>query len=66
MFATDLLPLIITVAGAFFLIRLRFFFIAHPLKVIGKIKNTVKDKSSRKTYLLRTERIISFMIKSTI
>ena len=52
MFATDLLPLIITVAGAFFLIRLRFFFIAHPLKVIGKIKNTVKDKSSRKALAL--------------
>ena len=49
---TDLLPLIITLVGAFFLIRLRFFFIDHPLRVIKRIGNTVKDKTSRKSLAL--------------
>lgn len=52
MSVTNLLPLIITFAGVFFLIRLRFFFIVHPLKVIKRIGNTVKDKTSRKSLAL--------------
>lgn len=52
MSVTDLLPLIITFLGVFFLIKLRFFFIAHPIKVIKKIGNTVKDKTSRKSLAL--------------
>jgi AGCS family alanine or glycine:cation symporter len=52
MSVTDLLPLLITFAGAFFLIRLRFFFIAHPIKIAKKIKCTVKNKRSRKSLAL--------------
>ncbi len=52
MSVTDLLPLIITFIGAFFLMRLRFFFVAHPIKVIKKIGETVKDKPSRKSLAL--------------
>ena len=52
MSVTDMLPLIITFIGGFFLIRLRFFFIANPKAVIKRINNTVKDKSSRKSLAL--------------
>ncbi len=52
MSVTDLLPLIITFAGVFFLIKLRFFFIAHPIMVAKKIKNTFKDKRSGKSLAL--------------
>lgn len=52
MSVTDTLPLIITFTGVFFLIKLRFFFITRPKAVIKKIKNTVKDRPSRKSLAL--------------
>ncbi len=48
----NLLPFVITFLGAYFLIKLRFFFIAHPIKTLKKIRNTVKDSSSRKSLAL--------------
>ena len=40
-----LLPLIITVAGAFFLIKLRAFFIFHPIRVLKLIISSFEDNS---------------------
>lgn len=48
----NLLPFMITFLGAYFLVKLRFFFIVHPIKTLKKIGNIVKDGSSRKSLAL--------------
>ncbi len=42
----NLLPIIITVAGAYFIVKLRAFFILRPITVAKKLFVTLKDKSS--------------------
>ena len=48
----NFLPLIITIAGLYFLIKLKFFFIRHPIKVIKKLFITLREKSSRRALAL--------------
>ncbi len=48
----DILPIPITVMGVFFLIKLRFFFIVHPIKTAKQIAVSLKDSSSRRSLAL--------------
>lgn len=48
----NFLPLIIIIAGLYFLIKLKFFFIRHPIKVIKKLFITLREKSSRRALAL--------------
>lgn len=43
----NLLPLLITAVGTYFLVKLRFFFVLHPIKTAKMLLRTVKDKESR-------------------
>lgn len=42
----NLLPLLITAVGTYFLIKLRLFFVLHPLKTAKKLRLAIKDKES--------------------
>ncbi len=48
----DLLPIPIAVLGVFFLMKLRFFFIVHPIKTAREIGGALSDSSSRKSLAL--------------
>ena len=48
----NLLPIIITVFGFFILSRLRFFFIAHPVKTAKRTLSLFRDASSRRSLAL--------------
>ena len=52
MLILNLLPLMITAAGLFFLIKLKFFFIAHPIRTAKMMKIAVGRKESRKAVCL--------------
>ena len=52
MFFLNLLPLFVTAAGTFFLIKLRFFFIVHPIKTAKKLRCAVSDRESRRALSL--------------
>ena len=46
------LPLILSAVGIYFLIKLRFFFILHPVKTVGKTFRAIKDKRALKSLTL--------------
>ena len=48
----DLLPILITVFGLYMLIKLRFFFLFHPIKTAKKMLSLFRDKSSRASLFL--------------
>ena len=48
----NFLPMLVTAFGLYMLIRLRFFFLIHPLKTGKKLLSTFKDKSSVKSLTL--------------
>ena len=48
----NLLPIIITLFGAYLLIKLRFFFVLHPIYTAKRLCGIMKDKSSRKSLAL--------------
>ncbi len=48
----DFLPMLIAASGIFFLIKLRCFFIIHPLKTLKRIRSALSDKASRKSLAL--------------
>ena len=41
MLIISFLPILIIVIGGYFLMKLRFFFILHPIKTVRKIKKAV-------------------------
>ncbi len=47
-----LLPLLVILAGAYFLTRLRFFFIRHPVSVLKRIAKNSRDEGSRRALML--------------
>ena len=47
MLIISFLPILIIVIGGYFLMKLRFFFILHPIKTAGKIKRSMKSKEAR-------------------
>lgn len=50
--ANFLLPLALSATGLFLLIRLRFFFILHPIKTANQIVKGLSDRESRRSLLL--------------
>ena len=48
----DLLPIMITVFGFYMLVKLRFFFIIHPIKTAKKMLPLFRDKRSRTSLFL--------------
>ncbi len=47
-----LLPLLVTFAGAYMLIRLRAFFILHPIKTLRAGAHALKDRDVRSSFIL--------------
>ena len=47
-----ILPILVTAAGIFLLIKLRFFFILHPLKTAGEFLYGLKDRDARRSLFL--------------
>ena len=52
MFLLNLLPVFITVFGFYFLLKLRFFYIIRPRMLLPRLRNILKDKSSRRALAL--------------
>ena len=46
------LPLLVTALGIFLMIRLRLFFIIHPIRTAGLLMKTLSDKGSRRALTL--------------
>ena len=47
-----ILPIIVTFTGAYFLFKLRFFFIKHPKKTVKKIKKAIGEKGAFRSITL--------------
>ena len=41
-----LMPILITLCGTYFLFKLRFFYIAHPIKTLRKATASLKEKGA--------------------
>ncbi len=52
MFLISALPILIIFLGGYFLMKLRFFFILHPIKTVRKIKKAVSRKEARRALSL--------------
>ena len=52
MYFLDFLPLLIMFAGTFLIVKLRFFFIAHPIKVARHFLSEIKDKRAKRALSL--------------
>ena len=46
------LPIIIAAVGSYFLIKLRFFFILHPVVAVSRGLRAIKDKRARRSFSL--------------
>lgn len=46
------LPIIVTVVGLYLLIRLRFFFIAHPIRTAREFLSALGDRDARRAFFL--------------
>ena len=47
-----LLPVLVSFAGLFLLIKLRFFFILHPIKTLREFSLGLKDREARRSLFL--------------
>ena len=47
-----LLPILVTSVGLFLLIRLRFFFVIHPIKTVSEFLSAIRDKAARRSFFL--------------
>ena len=48
----DLLPLLLAIVGSYFLIKLRFFFIFHPIKTAARGMRAIRDKRALYSFSL--------------
>ena len=48
----DFLPLLLVFAGSYFLIKLRFFFLLHPFRTMGRGMRALRDKRAAKSFFL--------------
>ena len=46
------LPFIISLVGVYFLFKLKFFFVLHPIRTSGKILRVIKDRKTLKSFCL--------------
>lgn len=47
-----LLPIMVTAVGFFLLVKLRFFFILHPIKTAREFTSALKDREARRSFFL--------------
>ena len=47
-----LLPILVASAGLYLLVRLRFFFICHPIRTIGEFTSALGDRGARRSLCL--------------
>jgi len=47
-----ILPFLITFVGAYFLVKLRFFFVAHPINTLRKLKEAMRVPTTKKSLAL--------------
>lgn len=47
-----ILPIAVSLVGLFLLIKLRFFFITHPIKTAGELISSLSDRDDRRAFLL--------------
>ena len=52
MFLLNLLPIIVTLGGAFFLFKLNFFFVLHPVRTIRATASALKEREARHSLFL--------------
>lgn len=48
----DILPVLLVFAGSYFLIKLRFFFLLHPVRTIARALRSLKDKRASRSFFL--------------
>ena len=48
----DILPMLLVYAGSYFLIKLRFFFLLHPIRTSARALRSIKDKRVAKSFFL--------------
>ena len=48
----DILPMLLVLAGSYFLIRLRFFFLLHPIGTLRRGLRVLKDKRAARSFFL--------------
>lgn len=48
----DILPLLLVIAGSYFLIKLRFFFLLHPIRTARRALRAIKDKRAARSFFL--------------
>ena len=46
------LPILVTALGGYLLVKLRFFFIVHPVKTVRTFIRTLKSKENRRSLYL--------------
>lgn len=47
-----ILPILVTTVGLYLLFKLRFFFVAHPIKTTREFVSALKDRSARRSFFL--------------
>lgn len=47
-----LIPILVTASGIYFLIKLKFFFIIHPLRTLKEFCNEIRNEKSRRSFFL--------------
>ena len=48
----DFLPLLLVIAGSWFLIKLRFFFLIHPFRTLGRGIRAMRDRRAARSFFL--------------
>ena len=48
----DVLPILLAFAGSYFLIKLRFFFILHPIRTVSRALRSIRDKRAARSFFL--------------
>ena len=48
----DILPMLLVFAGSYFLIKLRFFFLLHPVRTAARALRSLKDKRAARSFFL--------------
>lgn len=47
-----ILPVLVTVVGLYLLVKLRFFFIAHPIRTVREFSSALRDRDARRSFFL--------------
>ena len=48
----DIIPILLVLAGSYFLIRLKFFFVLHPVRTLTRALRAINDKRAARSFFL--------------